>query len=303
MNCDRAVKDIALFLYGELSFEEEEALQQHLDGCSHCRDEVKARKALIAALDEFEPDIPMGLIGDCRRELRLRLRQEAALPRQSRAKRWFQGFREGLGFRGAWVRPLGAVALVALGFFGARLTSITRPGHATAEPLYSRVRTIEPDAAGRVQLVIEETRQRVLSGSLEDERIKSLLISAARDQQDPGIRVDSIDVLKQYVEFADVREALLAALEHDPNPGVRLKAIEGLKSFADDTETRKVLASVLLGDDNPGVRAQAIDLLVQKKEPEVVGLLQELVRHEDNNYVRLRSQRALREMNASVETF
>jgi hypothetical protein len=46
-----------------------------------------------------------------------------------------------------------------------------------------------------------------------------------------------------------------------------------------------------------------IDLLVDRKDPSVVGVLQEALKKEDNNYVRLRSQRALREMNASVETF
>ena len=64
-----------------------------------------------------------------------------------------------------------------------------------------------------------------------------------------------------------------------------------------------MLATVLLNDDNPGVRTQAIDLLVQSKEPDVAGVLQELVRREDNNYVRSRSQRALNEMKASVGTF
>ena len=47
----------------------------------------------------------------------------------------------------------------------------------------------------------------------------------------------------------------------------------------------------------------AIDLLVQTDEVDVVETLQELLRREDNNYLRLRSQKALQAMNASVETF
>jgi hypothetical protein len=64
-----------------------------------------------------------------------------------------------------------------------------------------------------------------------------------------------------------------------------------------------VLAQVLLTDENPGIRTQAIDLLTQRREPAMVGVLQELMAREDNNYVRLKCQRALSEMNASVETF
>jgi HEAT repeat protein len=113
-----------------------------------------------------------------------------------------------------------------------------------------------------------------------------------------------MDLLKTQCESAEVRRALLAALQHDSNPGVRLKAIEALRqSPAHDAETRRVLAKVLLQDQNPGVRTQAIDLLTQKREPAIVGVLQEVMTREDNNYVRLKCQRALSEMNASMETF
>ena len=59
----------------------------------------------------------------------------------------------------------------------------------------------------------------------------------------------------------------------------------------------------MLHDDNAGIRTQAIDLIFQRREKELVGVLQELMRREDNDYIRLRTQRALREMNASVDTF
>jgi plasmid stability protein len=100
-----------------------------------------------------------------------------------------------------------------------------------------------------------------------------------------------------------VKNALLYALQHDSNPGVRLKALEGLKNSSADADVRQVLTQVLLADDNPGVRTQAIDLLIQHKEDQMVGTLQELMRHEDNGYVRMRCQKALHEMNASIETY
>ena len=66
---------------------------------------------------------------------------------------------------------------------------------------------------------------------------------------------------------------------------------------------RRVLSHVLLNDDNAGIRTQAVDLLIQNRGQEMVGVLQELMRREDNDYIRLRTQRVLREMNASVDTF
>ena len=71
MNCDVVIQQIPLLLYGELSFEEEELMQQHLDACVSCRSETERTKALHASIDsaELEPD-PV-LLADCRRNLRI----------------------------------------------------------------------------------------------------------------------------------------------------------------------------------------------------------------------------------------
>jgi HEAT repeat protein len=84
---------------------------------------------------------------------------------------------------------------------------------------------------------------------------------------------------------------------------VRFKALDGLKAMASQPEVRKTLSYVLQNDQNPGVRIQAIDLLTQKQDAGLVGMLQQLVSKESNGYVRQRCERALEEMNASVGTF
>jgi hypothetical protein len=303
MNCDEVKKQLALMLYGELTFDEEEAVEQHMDGCVVCRAELSAQRRLHQTLDDQQAEVPDDLLDMCRQDLHQRV-LTAGAPAIPFWRRIFSGWSAPSA---TWLKPAGALALVAFGFFAARLTTVpNRAGvasNALVEPVTSRVRTIESAAGGGIQLVVEETRQRVLQGRLEDEQIRHLLLGAAKDPSDPGLRVESVELLMARPESTEIRTALLTALRHDPNPGVRLKAIEGLHAFGADPETRKILAQVLLADDNPGVRTQAIDLLMQKKEPEVVGLLQELLRKEDSSYVRLRSQKALREMNASVETF
>jgi HEAT repeat protein len=111
-----------------------------------------------------------------------------------------------------------------------------------------------------------------------------------------------VDLLKNRTGSVEVRDALLNALS-DTNPGVRLKALEGLKPLAADPQVRKTLAQVLLADDNPAVRIQAVDLLVSHRDDAMVGVLQNLVQREDNGYVRLKCEKALKEMNASIGTF
>ncbi len=307
MNCDTARQQLVLFVYGELSFDEEELLEQHLDTCADCRADRARLEDLGALLEDAQAEVPAGLLARCRRDLAARLQE--ARTRPSLTARFSGIWRNWVVNPPMWMRPAGAIAMLALGFFGARLmpvhsTTLERMGvPQEPAPVVSKVRLLNPDEAGRVKVTYDEVRQRETSGNINDERIRRLLLAAAADQADPGLRVESIDILKQQCSDNEVRQALLNALRSDTNSGVRLKALEGLRLYARDPETRKVLSQVLLTDDNPGVRTQAIDLLVQSKEPDVAGVLQEVLRKEENNYVRSRSQRALSEMKASVGTF
>lgn len=301
MTCDTVIKQLSLMLYGELSFDEEEAVHQHLESCSGCRSELEQVRAMHTRIDCLEPELPAQLLLDNRRALRINV---AALQEQTAGRSRFGSF-QWFALPGYLWKPAGALALLVLGFGAGRYgteSEASRLGRAE-EPVASRVRYVQPDASGRVQIGVEEVRQRVLRGDLDDNRIRALLVSAAREANDPGVRVETMDLLKSSAESADVRRALLWALQHDTNPGVRLKALDALRPSAQDTETRKVLAQVLLTDENPGIRTQAIDLLTQRREPAMVGVLQELMAREDNNYVRLKCQRALSDMNASVESF
>jgi len=307
MNCDTVVSQLPLMLYGELSFDEEEALQQHLDVCASCTGELARLRRLHHELNVLEPDVPAQLLQDSRRSLRVTVSalQDAGLFRKKQS--WAAGLLIPLRQWGAGWKAAGATALLITGFFSGRMFPKSsyegRLSVSGSEPVASRVRFVQPEASGRVQIVLEEVRQRVLEGGVNDDGIRGILLSAAREANDPGVRVETMDLLKDQSASSEVRSALLSALQHDGNPGVRLKALEALKMTAHDADTRRVLTHVLLTDQNPGIRTQAIDLLVQQHEPEIVGILQELVSREDNDYVRLKCQKALREMNASVETF
>ena len=137
---------------------------------------------------------------------------------------------------------------------------------------------------------------------MDDQNIQRLLLTAAREDN-PAVRVESVDLLKSHSDSSAVRDALLNAVAHDPNDGVRLKAVEGLKPLAADPDVRKVLAQVLLADNNSAVRMQVVDLLVEHRDDAIVGVLQNLMQKENNSYVRLKSEKALKEMNASIGTF
>ncbi len=312
MNCDSVAKLIPLYFYGELNAEEEECLEQHLHECAACAGELERQRALAAALDERTAPAPPYLLAECRGDLMAAIRGGAPhLPRAGRG-RWAQ-LLEAIGGVFGNIRvpaPVGALALIALGFFCARFTGawntaapgVTTAGLAPSDDVFATVRSVHPDNDGRVQIAFDETRRRVVSGRMDDQDIQRLLLAAAHEEN-ASVRVESMDVLKSRCNSNEVRDALLNAVAHDPNDGVRLKALEGLKPLAGDPEVRKTLSQVLLADTSPAVRYQAVDLLVQHRDDSMVGILQGLVGREDNSTVRMRLEKALREMNASVGTF
>ena len=299
MNCSDIRREIPLYCYGEVSSAVEEGIESHIATCRDCAAELARHRAFLAVMDARDTQVDSASLAACRAQLRLALGEPQ--PSHSWADTLRNFWRLDIPFR----VPVGAMALVALGFFGARITPEKFGGirAGLAEPMFSTVRSVEPDASGKVRISVDEVQRRSVSGSLEDPRIQQLLLSAAREEANPGVRVESIGLLKNQADSEEVRKALLDALTRDPNPGVRLKALEGLRSYAGNPAVRKTLADVLVKDENPGVRVQAIDLLTTLHDDSIVGALQSSLQLEDNTYVRAQVSRLLAEMKASPGTY
>ena len=308
MTCESVLELIPVYFYGELPPAEEELLEQHLHTCPECTRQMERQRAMAAALAEHQVQVPPALLEDCRADLMAAVQGGAPRLVTKPAPGPWKLFLEALShsFRdlGRLRQPVGAVALLAIGFFAARLP-IHNSGATTApstDQVFNTVRSVQPDADGRVQIAFDETRRRTVAGHMDDDNIRRLLLAAAREDN-PAVRVESVDVLKNRSTSGEVRDALLNAVAHDPNAAVRLKAVEGLKPLAGDPAVRKTLAQVLLADDNSAVRMQVVDLLVEHRDDDIVGVLQNLMQKEENSYVRLKSEKALKDMNASVGTF
>ncbi len=310
MTCDLVSSLIPLYFYGELAPAEEERVEEHLHACRACTLKLEHQRGLAAALSAHQAEVPATLLEDCRADLMAAIQGGAPRPAIRPTPGPWRLFLEALtdSLSGLWRfrQPVGAVALLAAGFFAARLTTPSPSGPASvsspSDPVFNTVRSVQPDNTGHIQIAFDETRRRVVSGKMEDQNIQRLLLAAAREDN-PDVRVQSVDVLKNQADSGEVRDALLNAVAHDPNAAVRLKAVEGLKPLAGEAPVRKVLAEVLLGDENPAIRKEVVDLLVEHRDDSIVGVLQDLMQRESNSYVRLKSEKALKDMNASIGTF
>ncbi len=304
MNCKDIREQFALLLYGELSFDEEERIDSHLDGCAECRTALARQKVLHEAVDAAAVTPSPALLNRCREDLAEMLPRQKPAP--AGASWWSQ-------IAGNWkiqfLKPVGAVALLAIGFFAAKVTpgigGITSMG--LGDFGGAQVRNVAAQPDGSLRIVFDEKRERTISGNRDDQRIRQLLMAAAKEATDPGLRAQTVTILVGDANESDVREALAFAMANDENTNVRLKAMEGLERYANDPMVQNALAHVLLNDPNTGMRTRVIDALTghdaQALDPQMVGALQELMSREDDSDVRERARQMLHSIKASAETY
>jgi hypothetical protein len=157
---------------------------------------------------------------------------------------------------------------------------------------------IQEPGSNEVTIKYDTVKTEQAQGSLNDQKIQQLLLFAARNNYNSGVRMDSVDLLTQKPDQKGVREALIYALRYDTNPGVRLKAIEGLGAFVkDDVRVRDVVLQALMTDNNQGVRTQALLLLEPvKADGTVRAALQQLAEKDQNQYIRSQARTVLAQL-------
>ena len=317
MNCEQVKDNLLLYLYNELEEREHEALQVHLESCPSCSRVLEQERRLLDRLDQWRSADPSdAMLAECRHDLmRSVYHQQEDLFRDAG---WLPAWADVVRVFGstprAW-QPVAALVLIVVGFYFGRASVDAPVGEASRSDIRSaslipsetsvgEIQSVDlnPDG-GKVEIILEETTRRMVSGATQDPHIRRLLISTVRNYPNSGVRLETLDALRHRVDDREVRTALREAMVRDRNPGVRLKAFEALRVHHAEPDIREALKQVLRHDETPGMRIQVIDSLTQIPDRELIGLLQELVESDQNDYVRLKCRRTLRELNASEDRF
>jgi hypothetical protein len=145
-------------------------------------------------------------------------------------------------------------------------------------------------------------------GSPEDADVQRALMFLLENGQrfDPGVRLDSLDVLRMNAGDPGVRRTLCATARLDRNPSVRRKALDALQGFEGDPMVRDALLDAIESDADPGVRVEAIHVVLAALQSEgravsdrqVVEILRNRLRTDPNPSVRRHSADALRQLGA-----
>lgn len=304
MNCELAKQNIIFYVYDELADDARYEMDQHLERCAGCAGELKAAREFRSEMSgsphsRLEPS--PNLLAASRMQL------QEALETTEQSRGWLRWAFDPM----AWLNqmrfaPALAAALFIFGFAGGVIATFQAGGSKNGTAQVADKKPVESSIAGIRDIVQEPGSNKVKinydrlqpdwrEGSIDDPQIQQLLLYAARNQSNPGVRVDSIDLLGQQSEDVRIREALVFALRYDKNPGVRLKALEGLQPYVkDDTRVRDAVIEALLHDSNSGVRTQAIRMLQQVRADSTVrGAFNHLAKDDQNEFIRKEARRVL----------
>ena len=326
MKCQEIHEKIVLAAYSELADDQGHLLERHLADCAMCRDErdqVMALKTLAAAYPVWEPNANM--------VARSRNRLEEALDALP-PKRWYDRLAEWMTrtATGLQAAPVAACLLLVA---GAGLGSLGgyefAQRHAIKETSVAPSRTAtlgsdrsDPTLGGEVASVsgivrqpnsnmvevsYNEVQPRRVSGSLEDPKIRQLLMLASQNAASQGVRDDSVGLLAAEcrlrhgcqgadVQGASIRDALMVALHYDRSATVRSKALEGLQPFvAEDMRVRDAVLEALLNDPDAKIRSAAIEMLGPvEADTSVRQVLSTVALSDQNSNIRTASRQVLR---------
>ena len=309
MKCEWVRENIVLQVYGELADDARHELEQHVARCADCAAELKAEQDFHALLAQDRAADPSpNLVAASR------MRLQEALETAKQGTIWSR-----LAFDPAnWLlqmkfSPALAAAILIVGFvggigtmreiYGSRPTDtgkiIDTTNPVPTEASIASISSIVQDpGTNQVSIKYNAVSTQEAQGSLNDQKIQQLLLYAARNNYNSGVRVDSVDLLAQKTGDMQVRAALMYTLQNDTNPGVRLKSLDALGNYVkNDTNVRDSVLRALVNDSNSGVRIEALRLIEPvKADGSVRGVLMALAAKDQSTYIKSQARTMLAQL-------
>jgi hypothetical protein len=298
MKCEWVQENLVFYVYDELADDARHELEQHVERCQECALELAAVRKFRSEVAEFPATEPSpSLLADSRMKL------QEALESAEQGSWWHRFLFDPI----AWLdqvrfAPALAAAILMLGFaggigatykiLGPRVVpgpAETPPGGQPSLASVSGISSISQQAGSdQITIQYDTLLPREAHGTVKDPEIQQLLLYAARNNFNAGVRMDSVDLLTQQPTNPHVRVALLYSLRYDSNTGVRLKALDGLGPYIKtDVQVRDAVLEALMSDANPGIRIEALRLLEPVRADSAVRIvLERLAAKDENRYIR-----------------
>lgn len=267
MRCEQIGELLPDYLQGSLNAEQDKLVEQHLEKCEDCRDEV----AIATKLSHLPVEEPSAASRQ-RFDAMLHAYQTGRGDGVSGLGR--QGTGSGWSFL-SWLRsPVRALAwsaaLLVVGVFGGNYYAGLRTPPKTGQDEIAQMHT---ELASMKQLVVLS----MLQQQSASERLQGVSYSRREDQLDP-----------------QVLAALIHTLRYDNSVDVRLAALDALSKHAGQPQVHKGVTDALQEQQSPLVQVALIDTMLEWRDPDVAEQLRNFEKTPNlNPVVRQRADWAL----------
>ncbi len=256
MNCETIREQLIDLWRGDLSADQQEAVEGHLAGCKECERESARLGSLwseLAALDnEAAPPVPS-------ESLRQRFypaleAHQRKLERPSLWRRWLSAF--------------------------------SGSGSPTLRPAWSMPNLVLGIALGAAVMWAVGARDRIerLSAEVDDLRGTASLSLLANDSASERLR--GVSWGSQVLADDRIVDALLDSVRHDPNVNVRLAALDALARKIDSPRVHAGLAQTLPNQQSPVLQVALAEVLRERNGGSTVALEELLERRDLDEQVR-----------------
>ena len=307
---------IPFYLYDELDLNVKLAFEKHLETCSECKKEFEKYKSVINNISEYGNTIVDDkVLMESRQELRGAIRHE-----KSKVNSFHLIFEKITSFI---IKPSGlaisAISILLMGLligyliFNVRSASDLK--NLDVDQLLSNVlknylnitdvKIINSNpATGEVEFSYDITKTESVKGNVNDPKVKSLLSYAVLNEQNPGIRLNSLNFINasQNLKLDDeLRQTIFTVAKYDKNPGVRREALQFIREVPFNNDVKNTLIYVLLNDTSSGVRIEAMNIISEAAKKgatfnnQDLTIFKENLENDKNNYVRFLAKNIIKE--------
>lgn len=309
MNHNECKELIPFYLYEELDSERKKLFEDHIKSCKDCTSELESYKNLFADISEdSKSSIDPKLLLEARLELRGFLRaQQNKVSFSNNIKDFISSF---------FYKPVGLAAsgfaLFLVGWFLGYMVfntpvieNIKTGSDNSNQVRIQNINLIDSDPSdGEVEFTFETVQSDRMKGNVNDIELQKILTYAVLNEQNPGTRLNSINVINaNQIQKPDdeIKSTLIAVAKFDNNPGVRIEALKSLNKLPADEEIKNTLIYVLLNDTSAGIRIEAINGLADASKTGInlnqkdLTSLRDKIQIDKNNYIRFQAKNIIKE--------
>ena len=168
------------------------------------------------------------------------------------------------------------------------------------DPLLAGVEKIKYDpSSGSVEIFYTTINDIQLKGNLSSPAVRQMLRHAMLEENNPTVRLHAVKALRYLAEDQPSLQPELIGtlgrlLESEQNLGVRLQIMQILKNFPLNAAVKDILIKVLLYDPDPALRIEAFSGLASQKLSQLdIDSYLSTAKQDSNEYIRFHSNRLI----------